>query len=117
MVFFLHYVLSPTSTPRIMPEPPLVLPNQVIGDIKQNIEATIENGGKIRAQLAEFSGNAPWDTDWEVEAAVEALHVFGSRWTIEILSTLYIAGQEDSISLSLFFQEFLQEHYLTNSNF
>lgn len=92
MVFFLHYVLSPTSTPRIMPEPPLVLPNQVIGDIKQNIEATIENGGKIRSQLAEFSGNAPWDTDWEVEAAVEALHVFGSRWTIEILSTLYIAG-------------------------
>ena len=27
-----------------------------------------------------------------MEAAVEALHVFGSRWTIEILSTLYIAG-------------------------
>ena len=23
---------------------------------------------------------------------MEALHVFGSRWTIEILSTLYIAG-------------------------
>ena len=26
------------------------------------------------------------------KAAVEALQVFGSRWTIEILSTLYIAG-------------------------
>jgi DNA-binding HxlR family transcriptional regulator len=30
--------------------------------------------------------------NWEVDAAVEALNVFGSRWTIEILSTLYIAG-------------------------
>ena len=28
----------------------------------------------------------------KLKAAVEALHVFGSRWTIEILSTLYIAG-------------------------
>ena len=27
-----------------------------------------------------------------MDAAVEALNVFGSRWTIEILSTLYIAG-------------------------
>ena len=29
---------------------------------------------------------------WEVKASVEALDVFTSRWTIEILATLYIAG-------------------------
>ena len=75
-----------------MPDPPLILPKEILGDIEQNIESTIDNGGNIRKQLANFSGNVPWDTDWEVEAAVEALHVFGSRWTIEILSTLYIAG-------------------------
>jgi len=92
MVFFLHYVLSPTSSPRNMPEPPLVLPNNVLVAIRQNIDDTIEKGGDIRSLLAEHSGEAPWNTDWEVEAAVEALHVFGSRWTIEILSTLYIAG-------------------------
>ena len=75
-----------------MPDPPLILPKEILGEIEQNIESTIDNGGNIRKQLANFSGNVPWDTDWEVEAAVEALHVFGSRWTIEILSTLYIAG-------------------------
>ena len=75
-----------------MPDPPLILPKEILGEIEQNIESTIDNGGNIRKQLATFSGNVPWDTDWEVEAAVEALHVFGSRWTIEILSTLYIAG-------------------------
>ena len=42
--------------------------------------------------LANNSKGGPWNTEWEVEAAVEALHVFGSRWTIEILSTLYITG-------------------------
>ena len=30
---------------------------------------------------------------WEVEASVKALDVFTSRWTIEILATLYIAGE------------------------
>ena len=33
-----------------------------------------------------------FDVAWEVDAAVEALDVFTSRWTIEILATLYIAG-------------------------
>lgn len=75
-----------------MPEPPLVLPQGDLKDILSNIDSTIEAGASIRNTLAEHSGKGPWNTDWEVEAAVEALHVFGSRWTIEILSTLYIAG-------------------------
>jgi hypothetical protein len=85
MVFFLHYVLSPTSATRSMPEPPLVLPINALVAIRQNIDDTIAHGGNIRSLLAEHSGETPWNTDWEVEAAVEALHVFGSRWTIEIL--------------------------------
>ena len=63
-----------------------------MNEIEQGVENTIANGKKIRDILADNSKGGPWNTQWEVEAAVEALHVFGSRWTIEILSTLYITG-------------------------
>tara|TARA_B100000287_G_C20444446_1_gene706939 strand:- start:161 stop:619 length:459 start_codon:yes stop_codon:yes gene_type:complete len=75
-----------------MPEPPLKLPADVLGNVESLIEDTIDNGRQIRDSLAAHSNRGPWNTDWEVEAAVEALHVFGSRWTIEILAALYIAG-------------------------
>ena len=92
MVLQLHYVLSTTPHTASMPEPPLTLPSDVLSDVEGHIEGTISSGAHIRNILAQHSTGGPWDTDWEVEAAVEALHVFGSRWTIEILSTLYIAG-------------------------
>ena len=88
----LHYVLFQTPLTGIMPEPPLSLPNDVFNDLETHIANTVSNGKHIRSVLAEHSTGGPWNTDWEVAAAVEALHVFGSRWTIEILSTLYIAG-------------------------
>jgi len=91
-VLQLHYVLFTTPLSASMPEPPLTLPSEVLSDLEKNIEDTISNGTNIRNVLAKHSTGGPWNTDWEVEAAVEALHVFGSRWTIEILSTLYIAG-------------------------
>ena len=75
-----------------MPEPPLTLSSSDLADIENHVEETISNGKHIRDVLASNSRGGPWNTEWEVEAAVEALHVFGSRWTIEILSTLYIAG-------------------------
>tara|TARA_B100000700_G_scaffold53032_1_gene56455 strand:+ start:12016 stop:12471 length:456 start_codon:yes stop_codon:yes gene_type:complete len=75
-----------------MPEPPLTLPAPVLTDIEGHIQHTISNGKHIRDALANHTRGGPWNTEWEVDAAVEALHVFGSRWTIEILSTLYIAG-------------------------
>lgn len=75
-----------------MPEPPLTLSSSDLADIENHVEGTISNGKHIRDILANNSRGGPWNTEWEVEAAVEALHVFGSRWTIEILSTLYIAG-------------------------
>ena len=75
-----------------MPDPALKLPSSVLGEIESHIAGTISSGRHIRDALAKHSNSGPWDTDWEVQAAVEALHVFGSRWTIEILASLYIAG-------------------------
>ena len=75
-----------------MPEPALFIPKDSYEAIQNHIDNTIKNGSNIRDILGNHSNRSPWDTTWEVQAAVEALHVFGSRWTIEILSTLYIAG-------------------------
>ena len=54
--------------------------------------------GAVSTECPEFAleghaDDAIHDVNWEVEAAVEALEVFASRWTIEILATLYIAGE------------------------
>jgi DNA-binding HxlR family transcriptional regulator len=75
-----------------MPEPALFIPKDSYEAIQNHIETTIKSGSNIRDILGNHSNRGLWDTTWEVQAAVEALHVFGSRWTIEILSTLYIAG-------------------------
>jgi|TARA_B100001094_G_scaffold305719_1_gene335798 DNA-binding HxlR family transcriptional regulator len=75
-----------------MPEPPMILPPNELRTISDKISETIQTGGQIRALLSDHSTQGPFDIAWEVDAAVEALDVFGSRWTIEILSTLYIAG-------------------------
>ncbi len=75
-----------------MPTPPMKLSADAFATVQNNIEATLDNGKIIRSTLANYSNTGPFNADWEVEAAVEALHVFGSRWTIEILATLYITG-------------------------
>jgi len=92
IVLELHYVLSKTPLRVTMPEPPLTLTGAALNEIESRVEDTVANGKQIRDVLAANSKGGPYNTEWEVEAAVEALHVFGSRWTIEILSTLYIAG-------------------------
>ena len=75
-----------------MPEPIQRISNESYSFLQDNIESTIAIGTSIRDTLAPYSNKSTYNTNWEVQAAVEALHVFGSRWTIEILSTLYIAG-------------------------
>ena len=75
-----------------MPEPVQRISHESYSFLQDNIESTIAIGTSIRDTLSPYSNQVPYDTNWEVQAAVEALHVFGSRWTIEILSTLYIAG-------------------------
>ena len=75
-----------------MPNPVQHISKDSITEIKNKIKDTIQNGISIRTALADYSNSDAYDINWEVQAAVEALQVFGSRWTIEILSTLYIAG-------------------------
>tara|TARA_B100000212_G_scaffold152027_1_gene114499 strand:- start:6479 stop:6937 length:459 start_codon:yes stop_codon:yes gene_type:complete len=75
-----------------MPDPPLRISNSEMENIESMVDTTINQGAKIRKILANNSKSGPYDTKWEVEASVESLHVFGKRWTIEILSTLYITG-------------------------
>ena len=75
-----------------MPEPPMVLPATELKIVSDKISETIQIGGSVRSLLGDHSDHGRFNLNWEVDAAVEALNVFGSRWTIEILSTLYIAG-------------------------
>lgn len=75
-----------------MPDPPMNVPREDFEAVQNGIEQTIGEGTRIRQRLGKFANAGPYNAEWEVEAAVEALHVFGSRWTIEILATLYITG-------------------------
>ena len=75
-----------------MPKPPMSIPSEKFSAIENGISSTIDHGKTIRSLLAKHSNQGPYNAEWEVEAAVEALHVFASRWTIEILATLYITG-------------------------
>ena len=51
-----------------------------------------EEGRQIRSIFDSYS-DENFGIDWEVDAAVDAFSIFSSRWTIEILATLYIAGE------------------------
>lgn len=76
-----------------MPEPPMKLDNEDFEEIQNAITTTEELGIMVRGLFRDNSNDHTHDISWEVEAAVEALNVFASRWTIEILATLYIAGE------------------------
>ena len=71
----------------------MILTADELGEIQNAITATERKGTQIRTLLGGHADDATHDVNWEVEAAVEALEVFASRWTIEILATLYIAGE------------------------
>ena len=75
-----------------MTEPALSIPNDELDKLQAHIAATVTTGGDIRKIMSTYSGTYPYDEAWEVSAAVKALRVFASRWTIEILSALYITG-------------------------
>ena len=74
-----------------MTEPPMIMTSEDMLEIESSIVTTEGMGARIRQILGEYHGGEH-DMSWEVEASVEALDVFTSRWTIEILATLYIAG-------------------------
>ena len=74
-----------------MVEPPMILSPEDMLEIESSVVTTEGMGARIRQILGEYHGGEH-DMSWEVKASVEALDVFTSRWTIEILATLYIAG-------------------------
>ena len=62
-----------------------------IGKILEFIEDVKTTGGMIRNTFEEYADPLT-SVEWEVDAAVECFEIFSSRWTIEILAALYIAG-------------------------
>ncbi|HJM67177.1 MAG TPA: helix-turn-helix domain-containing protein [Candidatus Thalassarchaeaceae archaeon] len=76
-----------------MVEPPMKVSKEDLTDIEKSIGIVREMGTEIRQALESYADEDLHDTAWEVQAGVEALEVFGSRWTIEILAALYVAGE------------------------
>ena len=74
-----------------MVETPMIIPRNSMKEVESCIVTSEGMGARIRQILAESHGGEN-DVAWEVKAAVDALEIFTSRWTIEILATLYIAG-------------------------
>nr|AIF03273.1 putative transcriptional regulator [uncultured marine group II/III euryarchaeote KM3_162_H08] len=74
-----------------MARPPLRISASDLKRIEQAISEVEENGGMIRRSFESYYDD-DFDVGWEVDAAVDAFSIFSSKWTIEILATLYIAG-------------------------
>ena len=74
----------------IMTETPMILSAEDMLEIESSIVTTEGMGARIRQILGGYHGG-DHDINWEVKASVDALDVFTSRWTIEILATLYLS--------------------------
>jgi DNA-binding HxlR family transcriptional regulator len=59
--------------------------------IREAISEVEDSGAMVRRLFGEYNDD-DFDVGWEVDAAVDAFSIFSSKWTIEILATLYIAG-------------------------
>ncbi len=75
-----------------MPKQPMVMSDEDFKKVEATINDVKENGIEIR-NIFEGYYDENFDIDWEVDAAVDAFSIFSSKWTIEILATLYIAGE------------------------
>ena len=62
-----------------------------IKKIHEEISVVEDSGALIRRMFGEYNDD-DYDISWEVDAAVDAFSIFSSKWAIEILATLYIAG-------------------------
>lgn len=60
--------------------------------VEASIDDVVEEGKNIRTIFENYYDEEV-DISWEVDASVDAFSIFSSRWTIEILATLYIAGE------------------------
>ena len=76
-----------------MPKQPMAISEEDYKRVQDAINDVKENGVDIRSIFESYYDNESFDIDWEVDAAVDAFSIFSSRWTVEILATLYIAGE------------------------
>jgi DNA-binding HxlR family transcriptional regulator len=76
-----------------MTEQPMRLNEEELAKLNEAISSTEDLGLLVRGVFERNGAEAGYDIAWEVESAVDALDVFASRWSIEILATLYIAGE------------------------
>jgi len=67
------------------------IPSNDLQKVHSAIDEVKSNGSLIR-NIFENHANPQTAIEWEVDAAVECFQIFSSRWTIEILAALYIAG-------------------------
>lgn len=76
-----------------MPKLPMAISDEDFKRVDGAVKDVKENGVDIRSVFESYYDGENFDIDWEVDAAVDAFSIFSSRWTIEILATLYIAGE------------------------
>jgi len=70
---------------------PMRISSSDLKRIREAVSEVEEAGAMIRRSFGEYNDD-DFDVGWEVDAAVDAFSIFSSKWTIEILATLYIAG-------------------------
>lgn len=75
-----------------MSQPPLPLPAKTVNDVEKKINQVIKIGTDIRSILGSRNEEEEWGEKWEVNAAVQSLNILSGKWTVEIMSALYIAG-------------------------
>ena len=90
MVHFIHLIAFVLLGNK-MSKQPQALADEDFKKVEEAIKDVIEEGRNIRSTFESYY-EEKIDISWEVDAAVEAFSIFSSRWTIEILTTLYIAG-------------------------
>ena len=77
-----------------MSQPPLPLPKKTFIHVEKKIEEVIKIGTEIRNILGNRNDEEEWGEKWEVNAAVQSLSILSGKWTVEIMSALYIAGDK-----------------------
>ena len=75
-----------------MSKQPMAVSDEDFKKVEAAIDDVVEEGKNIRTIFENYY-DSEIDISWEVDASVDAFSIFSSRWTIEILATLYIAGE------------------------
>ena len=75
-----------------MSKQPMAVSDEDFKKVEASIDDVVEEGKNIRTIFENYY-DEEIDITWEVDASVDAFSIFSSRWTIEILATLYIAGE------------------------